>query len=104
MIKKVTLPADLTFDWDEANLRHIKKHDVEYEECEEAFFNRPFLVDKDIGHSQKEERFQALGKTNLDRMIFIIFTFRKEKIRVISARDQSRKERITYKGGGINET
>lgn len=84
------------FEWDQGNLGHIKKHDVGYKECEEIFINIPLRVDKDLDHSKTEERFEALGKTNNRRLIFIVFTIRNNKIRVISARDQNKKERREY--------
>jgi len=85
------------FDWDEGNSdKNWKKHRVSKTECEEVFFNQPFVTQKDTAHSQKEERFYILGKTNSKRELFLSFTLRKEKIRVISARDMSKKERSIY--------
>lgn len=92
------------FDWDEGNLEHIKKHYVHYKECEEIFFNTPLRLVEDQEHSQVEERLQALGKTNKGRFVFIVFTIRENKIRVVSARGQNRKERkINQNGGEKNE-
>jgi uncharacterized DUF497 family protein len=54
------------FDWDNGNLEHIKKHNVEYTECEEVFSNGPFATE-DKEHPQVEIRFQALGQTNSER-------------------------------------
>ncbi|MDO8515088.1 MAG: BrnT family toxin [bacterium] len=82
------------FEWDKGNLDHIKKHNIKYEDCEEIFNNKPFLVRKDLGHSQHEERTEAIGKTNAGKKIFLVYTTRKGKIRVVSARNQSKKERI----------
>lgn len=84
------------FEWDKGNLKHIQKHTVNYRECEEAFFNKPLIVNKDENHSQTEERWEALGKANNKRLLFMAFTIRDSKIRVISARDQNKKERRKY--------
>jgi len=85
------------FDWDEGNARkNEEKHGVEYQECEEVFFNQPLVVQEDHLHSQQERRLYALGKTNQGRRLFIAFTIRKNRIRVISARDQHKKERSIY--------
>lgn len=85
------------FDWDEGNfLKNKLKHDVSNIECEEVFFNYPRLVYEDLGHSNKENRFIILGKTSNDRKLCIIFTIRLNKLRIISARDMSRKERKIY--------
>ncbi len=101
MVRSITLADTLEFEWDEANLSHIKRHGVEYQECEEAFYNRPFLVNNDEKHSEVGIRFQALGQTNGGRKLFIVFTIRREKVRVVSTRDQNRKEKFTKGGENI---
>lgn len=84
------------FDWDSGNLeKNWIKHGVSPLECEQVFFNQP-LIAPDAKHSQREERFFALGRTDLDRYLFLSFTMRGQKIRIISARDMSRKERKIY--------
>jgi len=65
-------------------------------ECEQVFFNRPLLVAPDIEHSQREPRYAALGQTNAARRLAVVFTIRETLIRVISARDVSRRERRIY--------
>ncbi|MBM3710461.1 MAG: BrnT family toxin [Actinobacteria bacterium] len=55
-----------------------------------------FISYKDIKHSQKEARYYALGKTDEDRFLYIVFTVRKKQIRIISARDMNKKERQVY--------
>jgi uncharacterized DUF497 family protein len=59
-------------------------------------FNRPFIVNKDKLHSKSEDRYFALGRTDTERLLFIVFTLRGNKIRIISARDMNRKERKIY--------
>ena len=87
----------LSFDWDEGNkAKNWTKHKVLWQECEDVFFNDPLFIFPDIKHSEKEERYQALGHTNNKRLLFISFTIRKEKIRIISAREMSQKERKIY--------
>ncbi len=84
------------FDWDTGNkIKNKKKHNVETVECEEAFFNEA-LVTKDQLHSQNEDRYTAYGITNSERKLYIIFAIRNNKVRVISARDQDKKERRIY--------
>lgn len=85
------------FDWDEANReKNWLKHKVDYKESEEIFFNKPLLIDENVKHSSKEKRFEALGQTNKGRGLFVVFTIRGNKIRIISARDQDSKERKKY--------
>ena len=85
------------FDWNQANKeKNLIKHKVEYQECEQIFFYKFLHILRDKKHSQKEKRFIAIGKTKKKRQLFIIFTMRNNKIRIISARDLSRKERKIY--------
>ncbi len=84
------------FSWDKGNSdKNWVKHKVNVKECEEVFFNVPLLFFKDSKHSQDEERIVAYGQTDQGRKLTLVFTIRKQKIRVISARDQhKRKEAI----------
>jgi uncharacterized DUF497 family protein len=85
------------FDWDAWNReKNWQKHHVTTGESEEVFFNLPLLFEQDPGHSQAEPRFLVLGQTNASRILFIAFTVRQDKIRIISARDMSQKERNIY--------
>lgn len=85
------------FDWDEGNRdKNWLKHLVSNSESEELFFNLPLIIAADIKHSELEERYFALGQTSNGRFLFVSFTIRMNKIRVISARDMSQKERERY--------
>ena len=85
------------FEWDKGNKdKNWIKHQVTNSECEQIFFNRPLIVQCDEKHSNIENRYYALGVTDLGRRIFVVFTVRNKKIRIISARDMSRKERKVY--------
>ena len=87
------------FDWDEGNARkNVDKHGVSQQEAEEVFFNGPLLIVDDVKHSQHERRFHALGRTFAGRLLHLTFCLRADgtKIRVISARPVSRKERKIY--------
>ena len=85
------------FDWDEGNLeKNWLKHKVAPHECEQVFFNQPLLVEGDTKHSRSEQRFYALGQTDAGRRLFLSFTVRSGLVRIISARDMSRRERRIY--------
>jgi uncharacterized protein len=87
------------FDWDVGNARKsADKHGVSQAEAEQVFFNQPLLVVADLRHSMREPRFHALGQTDQGRRLHITFTLRgaADLIRVISARDMSRKETALY--------
>lgn len=85
------------FEWDSANRdKNWQKHYVAWWECEEVFFNQPLYVSPDQRHSLKEERYYALGKTTHGRFLFVVFTRRRNRIRIVSARDMHKKERKVY--------
>ena len=90
----VFLPSE--FDWDKHNVEHVKRHHIEPSESEEVFFNQGFKFVQDPTHSKTEERFIAIGATNLGRHLFVSFTFRGSRVRIITARDMRQKERRKY--------
>jgi uncharacterized DUF497 family protein len=94
----IDLAGIVGFDWDRGNARKNDKHGVSMAEAEQVFFNAPLLLLDDEGHSQKEARHHALGRTDEGRRLHLTFTLRKSGslIRVISARDMHRKERAFY--------
>ena len=92
------LPVPLSFEWDETNKeKNWTKHGVLFKEAEEIFLgNTKIRIFPDKKHSLTEERFLALGVTNNGRKLTVIFTVRKGKLRIISARNQNRKERTKH--------
>ena len=85
------------FQWDAGNdTKTWSKHAVTRAECEQTFLNAPLIVADDARHSVLEERHFALGRTDRDRRLFIVFTLRGTLIRIISARPKSRREREEY--------
>ena len=97
MIDLISLPEFEGFDWDEGNIdKNWLSHQVTPQEAEQVFFNRPLIIAEDAKHSRAERRYLALGQTDADRPLFIAFTMRERRIRVISARDMHRKEREVY--------
>jgi uncharacterized protein len=94
----VSLPEFDGFDWDQGNIeKNWLAHAVTPQEAEQAFFNGPLIVADDIKHSRMEKRYFVLGQTDGNRPLFIAFTVRRRRIRVISARDMNRKERSAYR-------
>jgi len=91
------LPKPVAFEWNKGNIdKNLKKHVVSNQETEEVFFDRYIKIFENIKHSQEEKRFIALGVTDKNRKLYLSFTIRNQKIRIISARDQSKKERRLY--------
>lgn len=85
------------FEWDKGNLdKSYKKHGITSKEAEEIFIDpNVFLLD-DVRHSQKEDRFIAIGKTTSKKLLFAVFTVRKDRVRIVSARIGNQKERRKY--------
>lgn len=100
MEEKYEILLDCTeFEWDQGNLeKNWKKHKVAPMECEQMFFNQPLVVMDDPGHSGREKRYYALGRTDERRYLFVVFTVRGSKLRVISARNMNKNERKAYLG------
>lgn len=91
------LRVPIAFEWDRGNKgKNFRKHKVTDDECEEVFFDSRKRIAKDVFHSGKEDRYILLGKTKQERVLFVAFTIRANKIRVISARDLNKKERYLY--------
>jgi len=85
------------FEWDAGNAdKNWEAHGVSRGEAEGIFFNRPLVVASDLAHSQRERRYAALGSTDDGRRLTVVFTVRATLVRVISARDMSRRERRIY--------
>ncbi len=91
------LAAITGFDWDTGDARKNDQHGVSAEAAEQVFFNRPLLA-PDLKPSHSEPRYHALGKDNTGRRLHLTCTLPKDgsKIRVISARDMHRKERLIH--------
>jgi uncharacterized DUF497 family protein len=85
------------FEWDDGNTaKNVLGHGVSQAEAEEMFFHTPLFFFDDPGHSDVEARLIALGSTSSGRLLMASFTLRGKRIRIISVRDMSRKERRAY--------
>ena len=74
------------FEWDDANVQHIAEHHVTPDEAEEVFADRrQFSVP--AYHTPTERRAAIVGATEEDRVLYIVYTRRADRIRVITARD-----------------
>lgn len=98
MPEDVSMPEWEGFDWSGGNAeKNWERHGVSPSESEQVFFNRPLFVSDDMGHSEHEKRFYVLGQTDEGRELFVAFTMRVKRVRVISARDMHQKERRIYR-------
>lgn len=84
------------FEWDEGNSdKNWHRHAVRQVDAEQTL-HRPLLLALDVKHSHQEPRFIALGQTDAQRQLAVVFTVRDSRIRVISTRPMSQAERRIY--------
>ena len=87
------------FDWDHGNILKVFKHGVTRDEIE-SIFRIGLFIQPDLLHSDSEERFRAVGKSERGHYVFIVFTIRSRGghrlIRPISARFMHAKEIAVY--------
>ncbi|MBI2008692.1 BrnT family toxin [Candidatus Amesbacteria bacterium] len=87
----------MEFEWDSGNSsKNLKKHQVSDQETEEVFSDSHKVQKPDPFHSGREIRFILIGKTRGNRLLFTVYTIRRQKIRIISSRDKKKKERSLY--------
>lgn len=85
------------FDWDTGNKqKNLIKHGITCDEAEEVFFGIKFVFEDQKHSSTQETRYVVLGCTLSGKTLFIAFTLRNRRVRVISARPMSLKERKWY--------
>lgn len=85
------------FDWDQGNVvKNLLKHQIECRQTEEAFTDKNSFISEDLKHSSIEYRFLLIGKDNEENVLYIVFTQRRNKVRIISARVANKKESRFY--------
>ena len=87
----------LQFEWDRAKARaNLLKHGLSFEEAATVFGDQRAISIADPAHSLTEERFVTIGTSEHERILVVVATERRDKVRLISARQASRKERKQY--------
>lgn len=84
------LPEPVVFEWDKGNIGKNLKHNVADKDSEEVFDNPKRFFFEDKRHSSTEQRYGLYGITDKGRKLSLVFTTRKDKIRIITARDMSK--------------
>lgn len=85
------------FEWDGGNReKNLRKHGITCVEAEEVCRGNPLVYPDTIHSTTSEQRYVLFGETPAARLLFIAFTVRSRKIRIISARPMSQKERNWY--------
>jgi len=85
---------DLRFDWDRANAEHIARHSVKPDEAEQAILNDPLDLNYEV--IDGEERWTALGHTDNFRVLLLVWTVRRDALRIVTARAVGKRARDTY--------
>ena len=93
-----TLDEKRNPEWDphkaEANYR---KHGIRFSEAATVLFDELAVTVEDTGNG--EQRFVTIGESAEGRLLVVVYTWRGERVRLISAREATRKERRSYEGG-----
>ena len=89
----IVIKKPLEFEWDEGNQEKNQiKHQVSLVEAEEVFFDSHKQEYPDPTHSSGEVRKIVVGTTKRNRTLFVVYTIRNQKVRIISARDLNKKK------------
>lgn len=88
---------DMVFEWDEEkNKINLRKHGIDFSDATQVFFDENRIERRDKYHSGEEERWQVIGMVN--EILFVVYTDREDRTRIISARKAKPKERRIYYG------
>jgi uncharacterized DUF497 family protein len=87
----------LTFEWDkQKSVSNLEKHGVTFEEASTVFQDPLSLTISDPLHSLEEQRFATIGESVEREILVVVHTQQERNIRIISAREATRKERRDY--------
>ena len=90
----------MEFEWDpEKAAANVKKHGVEFAEAMTIFGDPLELTISDVTHSGDEPRFLSVGTSEAARLLVVAYTEREGRLRIISARVATPKERRDYESG-----
>jgi uncharacterized protein len=84
----------MEFDWDSENRKHVARHAITPEEAEEAAVIEP--LEALIQHRESEQRVLCLGRTRTGRLLTILYTERRGKIRVVTAYEMTKEQQRLY--------
>ena len=93
----------ISFEWDERkNAINTQKHGISFLEAQSVFADPEALVIDDPEHSEDEERFIILGRSNKANLLTVCHCYRASDtvIRIISARKATRTESLWYRKQG----
>jgi hypothetical protein len=87
----------LSFEWDEIKaLENLKNHKISFEEAKTVFNDPLLLTFPDMEHSDDEHRSISIGMSSHTRILLVVYTDRRSKVRIISSRKATAKEKKHY--------
>lgn len=84
----------MEFDWDDANLKHIARHGLTPEEAEDALLIEP--LEADVQEHESEQRVLCFGRAKTGRLLTVVYSERRGKIRVITAYEMTKRQQRLY--------
>ncbi len=91
------METDRHIEWDKSKAaKNLRKHRVAFEEAATVFADPVFITVVDDEHSLDEERYITMGVSGQRRLLVVAHTDRNDRIRIISAREATKKEERFY--------
>lgn len=90
----------MQFEWNKDKAKvNLSKHEVSFDEAKTVFDDPLYIDFHDPDHSKDEDRYILIGQSDQGRLMVVSYTERKQKIRLISARKATPKEKEAYEKG-----
>ena len=87
----------MQFEWNEEKAEiNLKKHKISFQEAKSVFGDPFSITIDDPDHSKEEQRFIDIGTSASGKLLVIVYTERRNKIRIISCRKATPTERRKY--------
>ncbi len=94
---KLTYTNEVIFEWDEKkDKENFRKHKISFAEGKTIFYDPFSITIPDPDHSVEETRFIDVGMSNASRILIVVYTERKERLRIIGVRKATKAERKKY--------
>ncbi|MBQ6927914.1 MAG: BrnT family toxin [Oscillospiraceae bacterium] len=90
----------MQFEWDEEKAAlNLSKHGIDFRDAARVFYDINRIEWYDAAHSIDEDRYNTIGKVR--NVIFVVYTERRDRTRIISARKATPNERRMYEDGNV---
>lgn len=90
----------MIYEWDPEKAKaNLRTHRVSFEEASTVFLDPLAVTYPDPDHSEEEKREITIGHSGRQRVVFVSHIQRRDRIRIISARKATRRERKQHEEG-----